>query len=170
MQTGRNGARAHAEHRPGHAGCSIGHYFNGTQTPHPHQVMAPPNSRSQLRENEIVIEDDESAFPEGKARYRQHRSLERDSKITRRAKAKRLKETGKLECEVCRSDFSRRYGARGSGFIEAHHKTPVSQLLGKRRTKMEDLALVCSNCHRMLHRGESLLTIEQLRDDWLTDA
>jgi len=171
MQAGRNNTtRAHAEHRPGHAGCSIGHYFNGVRTPHPQQVAAPTEEESQLPEQEIVIEDDESAFPEGKEKFRQHRHLERDSKIVRRAKAQRLSKTGKLECEVCQLDFARRYGERGRGFIEAHHKVPVSQLDGKKRTKIEDLALVCSNCHRMLHRGQPLLSVDQLREEWFEDA
>jgi len=171
MQAGRNNTtRAHAEHRPGHAGCSLGHYFNGVQTPHPQYVSPPIEEEEQLLENEIVIEDDESAFPEGKEKYKQHRYRERDGKIVKRAKAQRLAMTGKLECDVCLLDFARRYGERGKGFIEAHHKLPVSQLDGKKRTKLEDLALVCSNCHRMLHRGQPLLSVEQLRDEWLEDV
>lgn len=164
MRAGRNNTtRAHAEHRPGHSGCSIGHYFDGKRTPHPLQVAAPSASINELAESEIVIEDDESAFPEGRERFKQHRYLERDGKIARRAKARRLAETGKLECEVCRIDFGARYGEVGKGFIEAHHKIPVSQLDGTKKTKIDDLALVCSNCHRMLHRGDPLLTIAQLK-------
>ncbi len=164
MRAGRNNTtRAHAEHRPGHSGCSIGHYFDGIRTPHPLQVEAPSNSGAILTEDEIAIEDDESAFPEGKEKFRQHRYLERDGKIVRRAKARRLAETGKLKCEICKFDFNASYGEIGHGFIEAHHKTPVSQLAGTKKTNVEDLALVCSNCHRMLHRGDTVLSIEQLK-------
>ncbi|NTW69785.1 MAG: hypothetical protein HGB23_08055 [Chlorobiaceae bacterium] len=112
--------------------------------------------------NVIVSEDDESNYPEGSVLYRLHRSLERDSTITRNAKAKRFVETGKLECEVCSFDFSKKYGELGNGFIEAHHKKPVSSLQGKETTKIADLALVCSNCHRMLHRGKKLFSISEL--------
>jgi predicted HNH restriction endonuclease len=115
----------------------------------------------------IVDEDDESKFPEGRERYRQHRSLERDGTITRRAKAKRLDEKGKLECEVCSFDFTQKYGELGEGFIEAHHKKPVSTLQGKETTKIADLALVCSNCHRMLHRGKKLFSIPELKRIYL---
>ncbi len=170
MQAGRNNTtRAHAEHRPGHSGCSLGHYFDGTRKPHPQQVEAPYNATDELPENEVVIEDDESAFPEGKEKFKQHRYLERDGQISRRAKAQRLAKTGKLECEVCRLDFVARYGEIGRGFIEAHHRTPVAQLAGTKKTKIEELALVCSNCHRMLHRGDSLLTIEQLKETCLAN-
>ena len=111
----------------------------------------------------IVPEDDESAFPEGTVRYRLHRNLERDSKIVRKAKEKRLWETGSLQCDVCSLDFKETYGARGEGFIEAHHKVPVATLGGAVKTKLSDLALVCSNCHRMLHRRTPMQSVEKLR-------
>lgn len=116
-------------------------------------------------QNEVPVanDDDESAFPEGIRKYKLHHSLERDQAFIRHAKAKRLKDEGKLECEVCDFDFSLEYGQHGDGFIEAHHRVPVSQLDGKTRTKLEDLAFVCSNCHRMLHRGNPLPTLEELR-------
>ncbi len=164
MRAGRNNTtRAHAEHRPAHAGCSIGHYFNGTRTLHPQQVTAPTNSVDISTESDIAVEDDESSFPEGKEKFKHHRLLERDGKIVRRAKARRLAETGRLECAVCNFDFVSHYGDVGHGFIEAHHKIPVSLLAGTKKTKIKDLALVCSNCHRMLHRGDTFRTVEQLK-------
>jgi hypothetical protein len=111
----------------------------------------------------ILDEDDESSFPEGRELFKTHRHLERDGKIPNKAKAKRLAETGKLECEVCNMDFHRFYGMLGEGFIEAHHAIPVSKLNGAMSTKVSDLALVCSNCHRMLHRGQKLLSLDELR-------
>ena len=114
-------------------------------------------------ENKIAQEDDESAFPEGAERYRSHRTRERDTKIVKRAKAKRKKETGKLVCDVCSMNFEEMYGSLGEGFIEAHHTVPVRELDGLRNTKLSEIALVCSNCHRMLHRGKKLKSIEQTR-------
>ena len=111
----------------------------------------------------IVLENDESTFPEGRAKYRLHRTLERDSKIVRKKKARRLADTGSLQCDVCSLDFKETYGSRGEGFIEAHHKTPVATLDGAAKTKLSDLALVCSNCHRMLHRGTPMLSVDELR-------
>ena len=119
--------------------------------------------RREESEKIIVDEDDESDFAEGRERFRLHRHLERDGKIARKAKAKRLTETGILECDVCSLDFAQKYGELGKGFIEAHHTTPVTALGGKEKTKIADLALVCSNCHRMLHRGKKLLSITQLK-------
>ena len=114
-------------------------------------------------EKKIVEEDDESAFPEGHERYSWHRKLERDAKIAKKAKAKRLAVTGSLTCEVCATDFATKYGTRGEGFIEAHHIKPVAALDGKEKTAIKDFALVCSNCHRMLHRGKKLISVHQLK-------
>lgn len=111
----------------------------------------------------IVSEDDESTFPEGKVQYRRHRSLERDATIVRKAKVKRLEKSGGLQCDVCSLDFKESYGSRGEGFIEAHHTLPVATLGGGVKTKLSDIALVCSNCHRMLHRGRKMLSISELR-------
>lgn len=71
---------------------------------------------------------------------------------------------GELRCDVCQFSFSDKYGELGAGFIEAHHTIPVSQLKGERRTNIKDMALVCSNCHRMLHSGNQLLSVSELKD------
>lgn len=55
------------------------------------------------------------------------------------------------------------YGGLGQGYIECHHKTPISQMSPGQKTKLSDLALVCANCHRMLHRGGERMTVEELR-------
>lgn len=111
----------------------------------------------------LIPEEEESRHPEGAALYRLHRQLERDTTLAKKAKQKRLAETGCLWCDVCGFDFEREYGVLGAGFIEAHHTIPVSELTGETKTQLADLALVCSNCHRMLHRGPQLLTIDELR-------
>lgn len=155
--------RAHAEHRVGHPGCSLGHYFNGLRSPHPSPVVAPFDSELDAESSVVTIEDDESSFPEGKESFKLHRKLERDGRLPRRVKAARLRETGRLECEVCLFDFSAIYGSLGDGFIEAHHRRPVHQLDGSEKTKAADLALVCSNCHRMLHRAAPQMSVEELQ-------
>lgn len=119
------------------------------------------SQKKELIRIHIADECDESSFPEGAERFRMHRSLERDSKFVRSAKARRLRIAGELRCDVCNMSFVDCDGDRGRGFIEAHHTIPVSQIRGKSKTRIEDLALVCSNCHRMLHR-EPLVTVREL--------
>ncbi len=52
--------------------------------------------------------------------------------------------------------ISKQSMAIGSDFIEGHHTVPISELKGEVKTKVKDVALVCSNCHRMLHRRRPL--------------
>jgi 5-methylcytosine-specific restriction protein A len=62
-----------------------------------------------------------------------------------------------------RLPFNERYGARGEGFIECHHLVALSTLRPGQRTRLSDLAVVCANCHRMIHRGTPWLGLEELR-------
>lgn len=105
--------------------------------------------------------DDE--FCEGRILTLLHMERERNPKVVRRKKEKVLKELGRLACEVCGFDFAEVYGERGVGFSECHHLVPLAQLTMDQSTRLSDLAIVCANCHRMLHRGPSLLSIEELQ-------
>lgn len=71
------------------------------------------------------------------------------------------KEHHGTNCAVCDFDFAKTYGTHGEGFIEMHHLYPIAE--GARKTSVEDLRPVCANCHRMLHRGKELLSIEKLK-------
>jgi putative restriction endonuclease len=55
---------------------------------------------------------------------------------------------------VCSFRFTAVYGKLGNDFAEAHHITPLGKLRDGVKTRVEDLATVCANCHRMLHRME----------------
>jgi 5-methylcytosine-specific restriction protein A len=106
---------------------------------------------------------DEEEFAEGRLLTRLHIARERNAKIVRKKKAAVLKETGSLQCECCDFDFHAAYGDLGHGFAECHHRIPLSELKENARTKLTDLAVVCANCHRMLHRTANKMSVEQLR-------
>ncbi len=57
-----------------------------------------------------------------------------------------------------------RYGEIGDGYIEGHHTKPISEMSENEQTKVEDIALVCANCHRMLHRKRPWLSITELKN------
>ncbi|GAO39223.1 hypothetical protein SCH01S_28_00820 [Sphingomonas changbaiensis NBRC 104936] len=105
--------------------------------------------------------DDEGAV-EGGFTHRLHRVYERDRKVIEKKKRQVRHTTGALRCEVCELDFRERYGAHGDGYIEVHHKRPVFQMRPGERTKPEDLALLCANCHRMVHRTREPLPVDRL--------
>lgn len=112
----------------------------------------------------VVPEPDEEEVDatEGRILYRRHRMRERDMRIVTRKKAAILKATGRLACEACDLDFGERYGQRGEGFIECHHTKPLADS-GETVTRIDDLALLCSNCHRMVHVRRPMLSVEELR-------
>lgn len=109
---------------------------------------------------------EEFSAVEGAWRVRLHVHRERSGALPREAKeAFARAHGGGLFCEVCGFDFEKAYGEDGQGYMEAHHRVPLRDLApGTRRvTKVSDLAMVCANCHRMLHRGNPWPTVEELR-------
>lgn len=122
---------------------------------------------------EVVTNADESAVAklpevepyegeEGGVVARLHRRHERDARLIAAKKAA-AKAAGSLACEVCEFDFAKRYGELGADFIEVHHIKPVHMMKPGAKTKLSDLSLLCSNCHRMAHRRRIPLSIGELR-------
>ncbi len=110
-----------------------------------------------------TAQEEEESFPEGKVLFRLHKYRERNSNIVKELKKKAM-EKNELRCSVCSFDFYKTYGELGKGFIECHHTVPISKYqFDGSKTKMSDLILVCSNCHRMLHRKRPWLTVKELR-------
>lgn len=114
---------------------------------------------------QIPDEDDEEVLcvREGLVIYKLHKYRERNNKINKKKKEQHLKKFGKLACEACLFDFYKFYGELGKGFIECHHLVPLSEIDEALETKLDDLALVCANCHRMLHRAINTLGIQDLK-------
>jgi 5-methylcytosine-specific restriction protein A len=106
---------------------------------------------------------DEIEAPEGMLLTQYHRSRERARELVSRKKEGVLRSGKGLICEVCDFDFAARYGSRGIGFIECHHREPLASLAPGTKTKLADLALVCSNCHSMQHRGNPWPSVDELR-------
>jgi 5-methylcytosine-specific restriction enzyme A len=83
-------------------------------------------------------------------RYKMHRRIERNPRAAREAK----RHHG-VRCQACDLQFDERYGEVGKGFIEAHHLRPISSLEEGTAVSYDvaaDFAVLCSNCHRMIHR------------------
>lgn len=105
----------------------------------------------------------EEVYYEGKTYDRIHRSYERNYKLIKKVKKEAIKKNGSLKCEICNFDFLKTYGKIGEGYIEAPHIIPLSQLAIETQSKESDIALVCANCHRMLHRGKEWFDIDEIK-------
>lgn len=58
--------------------------------------------------------------------------------------------------------------ATGRQYIECHHHNPLSERsenewLNEVKTTIKDVDIVCSNCHRMLHRKRPALKVDYLK-------
>lgn len=73
-----------------------------------------------------------------------------------------------FSCEACGFNFEQIYGEVGEGYIEAHHLNPLSERSEVEWTTeltstLEEVSVLCSNCHRMIHRTREALSIEELK-------
>ncbi|HVW96689.1 MAG TPA: HNH endonuclease [Mucilaginibacter sp.] len=130
-----------------------------------------PNFEAQLTSpdivgNEIII--DLGVTEGAEINYiKQHIGHERNPIIVGLAKSRAFAaNNGRVLCSCCDFDFLAMYGEHGQFFIEAHHILPIGAGV-ERKTRVDDLALVCSNCHRMLHRKNkatnSYFSVQELR-------
>ena len=66
-------------------------------------------------------------------------------------------------CEVCGFSFGRFYGPDGDGYMICHHKKQLSETDKSVKTTTDDLAIVCANCHEILHRRRKPIKLGELR-------
>ena len=93
--------------------------------------------------------DDEEVFSEGRVVTEAHMRRERNPKLRRRL-IERRGQAGLLKCEICAC--SAPPSKFGDAIFEAHHLLPLAAAT-VRKTTLSDMALLCANCHRMLHRA-----------------
>ncbi len=94
-------------------------------------------------------------------RYVYHRKIERN-----RTAAKNAKKFHGTRCQACDLKFDERYGTIGQDFIEAHHLRPIASLDEGVAVTYEvaaDFAVLCANCHRMIHRSSDPGNLAQFR-------
>lgn len=131
---------------------------------------------SRLRELSLAIEqllEDEAPVAglghelqearEGAVLSSQHLKRERNQRLVKRKKDLALAKFGYLACEVCGIDFKKTFGSHGEGFIECHHTLPFHEYRFGQKTSIFDLVLLCSNCHRMIHRNKRWLSVNELK-------
>lgn len=109
-------------------------------------------------------DDEERVFLGREGREKAVVSSVRERSPGLRSAALRLHGTS---CQVCGFDFGATYGSWGEGFAEVHHVRALASAPaeGVEVDPATDLAVVCSNCHRMIHRkAKRVLSLEELRD------
>jgi 5-methylcytosine-specific restriction enzyme A len=115
------------------------------------------------------VDNDESS-EEGAALLRLHMKRERHRALVAAKLAETLRENGKLTCEACGVDLSLRYGDAGTRAYEVHHAIPLGTRQVPSVTRLEELAIVCPNCHSVIHRSYPMLTVVALAGRLRTSA
>jgi predicted HNH restriction endonuclease len=109
------------------------------------------------------VDDGVTEAPEGRLLTRLHRERERDRRLVEAKKKQALRNHGRLFCEACGLAPELTFGNRGRAVIECHHSKPLHTLVEGDTTRLDDLVLVCANCHRLIHGGKPWLTLDDLR-------
>lgn len=108
--------------------------------------------------------EEEITGKEGRILTRVHAYKERDRKFAARAKKHyKIKNGGKLWCVACDLKPELLYDDRGERCIEAHHKIPIEELQPDSIVHVDDMAMVCASCHRVIHSQKPCLTIDEVR-------
>tara|TARA_B100000809_G_scaffold238290_1_gene258899 strand:- start:289 stop:1275 length:987 start_codon:yes stop_codon:yes gene_type:complete len=116
--------------------------------------------RNQEDINSEEVEESKDWESNEKLVLKEHKRYERKNSSA----IKKLKE--KLNyppCVICGLNFEEEYGVQ---YIEAHHIVPFSEMkkkgLTSRKISEKDIAMLCANCHRMIHKYKNM-SIDQLK-------
>jgi len=118
---------------------------------------AEPNGSGSASETSPLPQAEEGALS-----LEEHLVRERNSALVEAKKSEVLGSTGQLACEACGLDFAEMYGDIGKGFCEVHHTRPLASRRDSETTTLKDLAILCSNCHSIVHRTDPMLTVAGL--------
>lgn len=104
----------------------------------------------------------EIAF-EGGVALATHLRRERSRQLTEAKRRAQIAELGRLQCEGCDLTSETLPAKIGEACFEVHHRVPLGTRQAASETRLADLAILCANCHRMIHRTNPLMVFEELR-------
>lgn len=146
------------------AGNIIAKYYSADNLPNVSElttaVLRFLHLYEELTFNDTQIDEKKDLTAIEKKQYRLHFRIERNSGVS-----KKVKKFKGYTCEACDFNFIDKYGELGREFIEAHHLTPIANLgIGQFQINIQtDFAVLCSNCHSMIHRLDDPSNLGQLR-------
>lgn len=70
-------------------------------------------------------------------------------------------------CACCGVDFSQLLNGRGLRALQVHHTKQLALRETPEATSLNDLAVVCANCHAIIHTDPKVaMKVEELRESW----
>ena len=100
---------------------------------------------------------------EGNRVLRTHFIKERDPCLGAAKRRIFIEQHGYLFCESCgikQTDFPKDLGL---SCFEVHHLSPIGERIQPQVTRLSDLAVVCANCHRMIHSKQTIFSLEEIK-------
>lgn len=121
--------------------------------------------RSLASPDALAASQEEDLFPEGALHARIHLHRERNSSVVRLAKSRFIEKHGTLFCEACKWRPVPPHAPTGLSdrVIEAHHDVPLSSPHHGGETRIDDIRMLCPNCHRIIHAARPWRTVDELR-------
>jgi len=114
--------------------------------------------------SEFLESDIDTLMFEGGERIRVHLARDRNPDV--RHRLLRSREGRGLVCDLCSESHSHLDRSLREAIFEVHHLTPFS-MKAERETTLDQLALLCANCHRLTHRAITItkrsLSLDELR-------
>jgi hypothetical protein len=118
----------------------------------------------------VAIDPEALVAIEGDPRWFFHLQRERDPAIVKaKRNAARLPD-GRLPCEACGFVARDQYSGIDGDLCEVHHRQPLAAAVATVATSLEDLAILCPNCHRAIHRTDPLMSVEDFRSRFFHNA
>ena len=113
-----------------------------------------PSSSLSGRPRTVTPTDEERSWMEGDRRLARHLVRERSGSMPAQFKAGFRIAHGKLFCQRCARDYVDVYkdAEIAEACFEVHHTVPVSKMARGHVTTVDQLQLLCANCHRATHR------------------
>ena len=91
-----------------------------------------------------------------------------EAKVLRRQRNRQARqqclEASGYKCYICGFDFEKTFGEIGKGFLEVHHKRPISTYDEEHEIPQSELVALCSNCHSMVHRSNEAMDVDELKN------
>ena len=103
---------------------------------------------------------------EGELRLYTHRRKERDRALRTKKIEARLAAGLEPCCEACGITTNGAFPGLNGEILEVHHRLPLSASSGPVATALSDLALLCPNCHRAIHKTRPLFNVENFRESF----
>jgi len=113
---------------------------------------------------EPPLEDEVISALEGAKQQQMVWHRKREQRLRNQKIKLAMEQHGRLRCEVpgCGFDYFEVYGKVGKDYAHVHHCKPLGNLDGAERMLLKDLAIVCANCHAMIHRGGKCRPVKNL--------